>query len=120
MTEPWTVVGWMIAGFVGFAVTWMFAHAFVDIFWSDLPRWSKARWLTVVTLLPLLGVLLYVVARPDPELVPRGAGRRTPGRPADAAPLVPADEIGKAARLHEDNRITAREFEILRRQALRY
>ena len=120
MTQPWSIVGWMLVFFVGFAITWMFAHAFVDIFWGDRSGWSKARWLIAVTVLPFLGVLLYVVATPRQGPIPRPAGQRGPGRPDGARGPVPADEIGKAARLHEDGRITAGEFEILRRQALWY
>ena len=38
----------------------------IDVFRShDLSGWAKAGWLVLIVLLPLLGVLIYVIARSD-------------------------------------------------------
>ena len=38
----------------------------MDVFRSrDLTGWAKAGWLVLIVLLPLLGVLIYVIARND-------------------------------------------------------
>ena len=48
-----------------FTVIW----AFVDNFRrSDHSGWAKAGWTVVIILLPLLGTLIYLIARP-PEVV---------------------------------------------------
>jgi Short C-terminal domain/Phospholipase_D-nuclease N-terminal len=51
--------------FVGFFLwIWLVILVFSDIFRSrDLSGWAKAGWILVVFLLPLLGVLIYLIAR---------------------------------------------------------
>jgi hypothetical protein len=45
---------------------WMAITVVVDIFRShDLSGWAKAAWLVLILLVPLLGVLIYVIARND-------------------------------------------------------
>jgi phospholipase D-like protein/putative oligomerization/nucleic acid binding protein len=45
---------------------WMAITVAVDIFRShDLSGWAKAGWLVLIVLVPLLGVLAYVIARND-------------------------------------------------------
>ena len=45
---------------------WMAITVVIDIFRShDLSGWAKAGWLVLVFLVPLLGVLVYVIARND-------------------------------------------------------
>jgi hypothetical protein len=43
---------------------WVLIYVFVDIFRSrDLSGWAKALWFIFVLLIPLIGVLVYVIAR---------------------------------------------------------
>jgi Short C-terminal domain/Phospholipase_D-nuclease N-terminal len=45
---------------------WIAVTVCIDIFHShDLSGWAKAGWLVLVILIPLLGVLIYVIARGD-------------------------------------------------------
>jgi predicted membrane channel-forming protein YqfA (hemolysin III family) len=45
---------------------WLAITVIMDVFRShDLNGWKKAFWLVLVVLLPLLGVLIYVIARGD-------------------------------------------------------
>ena len=45
---------------------WIAVTVFIDIFRShDLSGWGKAGWLVLIVLVPLLGVLIYVIARSD-------------------------------------------------------
>jgi len=45
---------------------WLVITVFIDIFRSDdLSGWAKALWVIFVIFLPLLGVLIYVIARGD-------------------------------------------------------
>jgi hypothetical protein len=45
---------------------WMAITVVIDIFRShDLSGWAKAGWLVLIFLVPLLGVLVYVIARND-------------------------------------------------------
>lgn len=43
---------------------WTLIYVFIDIFRSrDLSGWAKALWFLFVLLIPLLGVLVYLIAR---------------------------------------------------------
>lgn len=45
---------------------WIAITVVIDIFRShDLSGWAKAGWLVLIVLVPLLGVLIYVIARSD-------------------------------------------------------
>jgi cytochrome c-type biogenesis protein CcmH/NrfG len=45
---------------------WLAITVIADVFRShDLDGWKKAFWLVLIVLLPLLGVLIYVIARGD-------------------------------------------------------
>jgi hypothetical protein len=45
---------------------WIAVTVVIDIFRShDLSGWAKAGWLALIVLVPLLGVLIYVIARND-------------------------------------------------------
>lgn len=108
----------MLAFFLWFAFLWMFISIFADILRRDLSGWAKAAWITVIVLLPFLGILIYLIATPRSTaedrrlMVQRQDARRgVAGRSA-------ADEIAKAALLHDEGKITADEFELLKQQAL--
>lgn len=56
---------WSILIFFGFFLwIWLLVTIFVDIFRSpDLSGFGKAAWLILVLLIPLFGVLIYLIAR---------------------------------------------------------
>jgi hypothetical protein len=54
----------MLWFFLLFAWIWLLISVFIDIFRSDdLGGWAKAAWVIFVILVPLLGVLIYLIAR---------------------------------------------------------
>ena len=54
---------------------WIFIALFADIFHrGDLSGGAKAGWILLIFILPLLGALIYIAARPK-DLEPRSAGR---------------------------------------------
>jgi len=61
----WTITIFALWFMVIFVVIW----AFIDNFRRrDHSGWAKAGWTVVIILLPLLGTLIYLVARPpEPE-----------------------------------------------------
>ena len=57
---------WTIAIFFAFAI-WIYLviKVFVDLFSRhDLTGWAKAAWVVFVCLIPLIGVLTYILVRP--------------------------------------------------------
>jgi hypothetical protein len=63
----WVLVWWFILLTVFVTVI----YAFIDNFRRrDHSGWAKAGWALVIVILPLLGTLIYLVARPADALVP--------------------------------------------------
>ena len=56
----------MLAFFFWFMLIWMFIAVFADIFRRrDLSGGAKAGWILLIFILPLFGILIYVIARPS-------------------------------------------------------
>ena len=65
----------MVAFFFLFLAIWMFIAVFADIFGRrDLSGWGKAGWVLLIFILPLIGVLIYLIARPYEPAGPSTAG----------------------------------------------
>lgn len=66
---PFWDVFWTITVFFAFAIlVYLVIKALVDIFGrSDLGGGGKAGWVAFVCLLPLIGVLTYLLVRPPDE-----------------------------------------------------
>ena len=98
---------------------WMFISVFSDIFRrDDLSGWGKAAWIFLIFVLPFLGILIYMIARPkmtaqDQRMLSEAQEqqRRLKGYSA-------ADEISKLVSLREAGQISAEEFERLKAKAL--
>lgn len=55
----------MVAFFFLFLAIWIFIAVFADIFSRrDLSGWGKAGWTLLIFILPLIGVLIYLIVRP--------------------------------------------------------
>ena len=64
----------MVAFFFLFLAVWMFIAVFADIFSRhDLSGWGKAGWTLLIFIIPLFGILIYLIARPS-ELGQRAGG----------------------------------------------
>jgi hypothetical protein len=113
-----TVLWSMVVFFFWVAFLWMFISVFADIFRRDLSGWAKAGWIALIVLLPFLGVLIYMIARPRITAEDRRPVLERQETPDMVAGRSTADEIAKAALLHDEGKITADEFEQLKQQAL--
>jgi predicted PurR-regulated permease PerM len=94
----------------------------IDLFRShDLKGWAKALWLLIILVLPLLGILIYLIAR--------GGGmqeRAVAQHQQDVDQLkrmvggagTPADEIAQAKALLDSGAIDTAEFDALKAKAL--
>jgi hypothetical protein len=109
----------MLLFFFWFTVIWMFISLFADVLRrDDLSGWGKAGWIILMVVLPFIGILAYVVSRPK---VARGDavsfGMPSPSTQS-TSDYQAADEIAKAARLQDQGKITAAEFEQIKQHAL--
>lgn len=108
-----------VAFFFWFMAIWIFIGVFADIFRrNDISGWAKGGWILLIFLVPFLGALIYIIARPkmteqDKELLERSqeAQRRVEG-------YSPADEIAKLAKLRDEGKITAEEYEDMKKKAM--
>jgi hypothetical protein len=99
---------------------WILIWIFIDIFRShDLSGWAKALWVLFVLFIPLLGVLVYLIARGDKmhEHAVRDARqqdqefRQYVQQAAASSPASTADQLSKLADLRDRGVISAEEFE---------
>ncbi len=109
----------MLVFFFWFMAIWIFITIFADIFRRrDLSGAAKAGWIVLLFVLPFLGALIYLIARPkmtdqDKEELDKyqEAQRRLQG-------YSPAEEIDKLAKLRDEGKISAEEYEKLKSKAM--
>ena len=97
---------------------WVLIYVFIDIFRShDLSGWAKALWFIFVLFIPLIGVLVYLIARGDS--MHERAAQQVQQQDREARQYIqeaagsgtPADQLTKLADLRDRGVITADEFE---------
>jgi hypothetical protein len=109
----------MLVFFFWFMAIWIFIMVFADIFRrNDISGWVKAGWIVLIFIVPFLGAIIYLIARPkmtaqDKEMMEQAqeAQRRISGYSS-------ADEIAKLAKLRDEGKITADEYEEMKRKAM--
>src|SRR5690349_10306600 len=109
----------MLIFFFWFMAIWIFITVFADIFRrNDLSGWGKAGWVILIFIVPFLGAIIYLIVRPkmteqDKEMMEKAeeAQRRISGYSA-------ADEISKLSKLRDEGKISADEYEDLKRKAM--
>jgi type VI protein secretion system component VasK len=99
---------------------WILIWVFIDIFRShDLSGWAKTLWFLFVLFIPLIGVLVYLIARggsmqeraaqqaqqQDQEL------RSQVQQAAASSPASTADQLSKLVGLRDRGDISAEEYE---------
>jgi hypothetical protein len=103
---------------------WILITVFADIFRShDLSGWAKALWFLFVLLIPLIGVIVYLVSRggsmherqvhqvQQREHSYRDYLQQTPGQTPGQSSASTADQLEKLAGLRERGIITTDEFD---------
>jgi type VI protein secretion system component VasK len=99
---------------------WILIWVFIDIFRSrDLSGWAKALWFLFVLIIPLVGVLVYLIARggsmheraEQQAQAQDEAFRSYVQKAASDAPASTADQLAKLADLRDRGVISAEEFE---------
>ena len=97
---------------------WILIYVFIDIFRShDLSGWGKALWFLFVLFIPLIGVLVYLIARGDKMHQHAVQDARTQDQAARAyireaaGPESSADQLAKLADLRDRGVITPAEFD---------
>ncbi len=105
--------------YIWFMIILMFFQVFADIFRREnLSGWGKAGWILVLFFFPLVGILIYMIARPknteqDQRLLAQA--QATQARLVGGSAV---DDIAKAQELLEKGAITQAEFDGIKAKAL--
>jgi ABC-type multidrug transport system fused ATPase/permease subunit len=115
---PLLNIFWSILEFFLWVVwIWLVVMVLFDIFRShDLSGWAKALWVLFVLIIPVIGVLVYLIARGGEmhERAERQAVRQQDAFRSYAqqnAESSPADQLTKLADLRDRGTITEEEFQ---------
>lgn len=97
----------MIEFFFLFMAIWIFIAVFGDIFRrNDIHGPVKAGWITLIFIVPFLGAIIYIIARPKVTAQDVQMMAST------------ADELVKLQQLKDSGAISAAEFETLKAKTL--
>ena len=122
LAYEWTfgsVLWAMIVFFFWFMLIWMFIGVFADIFRrNDLSGGAKAGWLLLIFIVPLFGILIYLIARPKMTAQDKEMMAAMQERERRVSGYSAADEVAKLAKLRDEGKITAEEYEKMKQQAL--
>ena len=113
------VFWWMIVMFFWVMAIWIFIALLADIFRrDDLSGWGKAGWTLLLVILPFIGALAYIIARP--KVTAQDVRLMTEAEAASraAAGVSTADELSKLSELRAQGVLSDQEYEALKRKAL--
>ena len=102
---------WLVMFFIYIPLVFIWVFALFDIFGRvDLSGWVKALWVIFVLILPLLGMLIYFIARPIlPQDIQARERQEKAMETAHAADVT--DKLAKLAELRDKGVISEEEFQ---------
>lgn len=124
------ILGTMLVFFLWVMWFWCLILVIGDVFGrTDIGGWSKAAWTLVLLIVPVFGMLVYLIAhgRGMAERRATDAARaqaqldqhiRTVAAGNGGSAPTPSDEIARAKQLLDSGAIDATEYEQLKRRAL--
>ncbi len=122
LAYEWTfgsVLWAMVVFFFWFMLIWIFIGVFADLFRrNDLSGWAKAGWLVLIFIIPFIGILIYLIARPKMTAQDKEMIQTAQERERRATGYSAADEVAKLAKLRDEGKITAEEYESMKQQAM--
>lgn len=113
------VFWWMVVAFFWVMYFWVFISLVGDILRrDDHSGWAKAGWIVLLFVLPFLGALIYIIARP--KVTPQDVRAATQIEAAQraVAGVSTADELSKLAELRSQGVLNDQEYEDLKRRTL--
>jgi uncharacterized membrane protein len=113
------VFWYLIVFFVWVMAIWIFIALIGDVFRrDDLSGWAKAGWIILLVVLPFLGALIYIIARP--KVTAQDVRMMTESEAAmrAVAGVSTADELTKLRDLRSEGVLSEQEYEELKRRTL--
>jgi len=113
------VIWWMLIFFFWFMAIWIFISIFADIFHRrDIHGWGKAGWIILIFIVPFLGAIIYMIARPKMTAQDKEDMEKMQEAQRRLSGYSPSEEISKAADLRDKGEITADEYNEIKRKAM--
>jgi Phospholipase_D-nuclease N-terminal len=98
---------------------WIFIALLSDIFRrNDLSGWAKAGWIFLMVVLPFIGALAYVIARPKVTAQDVRLMAESEAAYRAASSVSTADELSKLSELRMQGVLSEQEYEKLRARTL--
>ena len=114
-----SVIWAMIVFFFWFMAIWIFITVFADIFRRrDLSGGAKAGWIILIFIVPFLGAIIYLIARPKMTAQDREDMMRMQEAERRVSGYSPADEVAKLSKLRDEGKITPEEYEEMKKRAM--
>ena len=120
----WNIFWWFLCVYAFIAFLYALFVIIGDIFRDhELNGWLKAIWIVFLAFLPILGVLVYLIARGKGMVERAGERTRKDQEASDAyirqvAAASPTEEIAKAKALLDSGTISRDEFEKIKSSVL--
>ena len=109
----------MLIFFFWFMAIWIFIMIFADIFRrNDLSGLAKAGWIILIFILPFIGAMIYLIARPKMTEQDKEMMEQAQQAQARMSGYSAADEVAKLAKLRDEGKITAEEYEAAKKKAM--
>ena len=113
------VFWYMLLFFLWIMFFWVFISVVADIFRrDDIHGWKKAGWILLIIVLPLLGILIYLIARPKVTAQDVRMLTRAEAAQQAAAGVSTADELAKLKELHTQGVLDDSEYAELKKKAM--
>jgi hypothetical protein len=111
----WDIVWSMVVFFFWFMLIMIFISLFADIFRrNDISGGWKAIWILLLFVLPLVGALIYIIARPKMTAQDVQMMAQSEAAAKAVVSVSTADELAKLAQLRDSGAITIPEYESLK------
>jgi len=115
----WDILWSMVIFFFWFMLIWIWITCLGDLFRrNDLSGGSKAIWIVVLIFLPLLGCLIYMIARPKVTAQDVQLMAQAEAASKAAGGVSTADELAKLTQLRDSGALTIPEYEALKAKLL--
>jgi len=110
---------YMFIFYLWFMIIMMFIQTFADIFRREnLTGWGKAGWILLIFVLPFLGILIYMIARPKNTEQDQRMMAEAQAMQSRVVGGSAVDDISKAQALLDKGSITQAEFDAIKAKAL--
>ena len=104
IADFWDVIAWLFWAFLLAAYFYILIVVFADLWTNEWNGWITALWTFFIFFFPLIGILAYIIFRPEPSPEQKAAAMR------QEAGISDAEELEKLSELHDRGVLSDEEF----------